>query len=320
MEKVEVGIPSFSDGKSGVNVSKRGLFNKENVNYDAYLSPPPPRKGKKMKQRNVVEPVEEEADDCLKYADEEKVKVPKKQNPLHPVDEEQFEQFENEQDDSFPEREFYREREYAKPEIIVEEDDAAITEKALTICRLERKIKIHNLNIQIPLDAPLKTYKGMLSKITYELESGMYVEFLKSAFVTVNAFVEEWSNHTPKLALELQGWGTACTALITKGEFEEVFFEIYDYYKEYFHTHPVAKLACLWVTKIVWYSQTQKLFIAMNAVRKQQATSQGADLEPPPSVSQEKLEKLRQQAKQAREETVPVPADDNKNKDEVSIS
>lgn len=196
--------------------------------------------------------------------------------------------------------------------------------KAEILSRLERKIRLHKLPIQIPPNASIEDYELMLHKVSYDQNSKIGVDIIKKLFIGVNCVVENAAARYPQMGLELKEWSEQVKAMCETGEYEELFYDVYDEYKEQFEVNPLYKLVFMTVGSMILYSQTQKLFKQImnpaasstgerqvdqlvNQLKSARPLGGKRDLEPP-RIPAGRLDELRQQVEKKREEAAAAAA------------
>jgi hypothetical protein len=271
----------------------------------------------------------------LKYANEEKIHKPgeglsspasvqdikpeKKKispSPSHDSYRDEQEHNYNEEDEKLYEEDYGAAYEGVLPED--EEDDMKL--KAQLISKLERKIRIYNLNIEIPANAHSKDYELMLNKITYDHGSKTNVEMLKRLFIGINGCFEYLAKKNPKMGLELQGWTQQLEAYIQDGSYEDIFYDLYDEYKEYFEINPLYRLVFFNFSQMLLFSQTQKAVMEILSTSKHNTMKKKANIADldPPDISEERIKELRKIAENKKEK-IEIK-DQRKEKEKENIS
>lgn len=169
-----------------------------------------------------------------------------------------------------------------------------IRRKAQVLARLERRVKFTGKEIEYDPNGTLEHLEIVDAKYNYKANSEVSVQVMRRMLLFSVVGMEAMSKHLRFLALDLDGWSQAVT--LTINEYDEILFEIYDYYSGDFDVNPLLKLGVAIFTSALMHSFQKQIFAGAKFSAHIQKNS----------MSQKKNNEQQQQ--QQNENNVHVPS------------
>lgn len=203
---------------------------------------------KKPSKKTRPVPEEEDEDDESEGGEEDEEDLSEDE-----FDDEDEDDDEEEEDDD-PQQLALREQPLSRRELI--------RRKAQVLAKLERRERFTGQRIDYKTDMSLEELEVIDAKYSYQANSDVSVKIMRQLLMFSVATIESISKSMPFLQLDLESWSE--TVFLNLNQYDELLFEIYDYYSSDIDVNPLIKLGFAIVSSAMMHSFSRK--IMRNAV------------------------------------------------------
>jgi len=149
-----------------------------------------------------------------------------------------------------------------------------IKRKARILAKLERRVRFTGASIEFNSRMSLEELEVVEAKWAYQSNSDVSVQIMRRMLMFTVATFEAISKNMPFLQLDLDEWSN--TVFLQLNQYDEILFEIYDFYASDFEVNPLLKLGVAIITNALMHSFSRKMLqrVAQSATPNMQNVRQ----------------------------------------------